>query len=129
MARAHRRPEFLIRPVAPQQLKLVEELVVQADADDVVSHMGSAGGACRAAIDEGRGECRVDRDREGFGDVAQIDVEIFSLRRPAASKPGLDARPDGPTDLAGREISRAVEEWTGLQGGGKTTRLAEPEKV
>ena len=54
-----------------------------------------------------------------IGDVAEIDVEILRLRRPAAAKPGLDARADGPTELAGREIARARQERAGLQRGGE----------
>src|SRR5450432_2595552 len=97
--------------------------VVQSDPDDIVRHMGSGGGACRAAVDEGGGECRIDRDREGFGDIAEIDIEIFKLRRPTAAKFGLDARADGPAELAGREVSRAGQERAGLQRTGEDRRI------
>src|SRR5580704_8178388 len=85
--------------------------------------MEDGGGVRRAAVDEGGGESRVDRDREGFVDIAQIDIEIFGLGRPAASEPGLDAGTDGPTELASREISRARQERARLQGPRKDHRI------
>ena len=69
------------------------EVVVQTDAHDVVRHMA------------GQGHRREWSDcRERVAERAEVEIEIFELRRPVVSQPSLDAGARGPASPGRVEI-------------------------
>src|SRR5579864_5162661 len=79
------------------------EVVVQADTDDVILDPVAAGEGCESARSRYG-------SRERIVHSAEVDIEVFELRRPVVTntpaKTGLDARADRPTALIGGEACR-----------------------
>src|SRR6476620_4507798 len=105
-------------------------LVVQADADDMVSDAGVAGDPqCADESGPEKKEGRIGGDAERIGHRAEIDIEIFELRRPTAPNPLLDTTAQRPARLAVGETRGArqqcgwAEHWPYQRIGGLVKRV------
>src|SRR5215471_20039936 len=81
------------------------DVPVQAELE-LVDVLGVLEAERRREIDEARKDVAVD----GHGLVAEVEIVILGLDRPVVPDRPLDARSDGPTDLARVAAADAGEE-------------------